>query len=46
VPDANVIYLITIYNEDQNDDLSGEERRLYRQLVQLVKQRAEQSEGA
>jgi mRNA-degrading endonuclease RelE of RelBE toxin-antitoxin system len=46
VPEANVIYLITVYRKDQKDDLSGEERRLYRQLVQVLKQRARPSEGA
>ncbi len=46
VPEANVIYLITVYgSKDQKDDLSGEERRLYRQLVQVLKQRARPSEG-
>jgi hypothetical protein len=44
-PEANVFYLITVYSKDQNDDLSGEERRLYRRLVQVLKQRARPSEG-
>jgi hypothetical protein len=46
VPEAKVIYLITVYGKDQKDDLSGEERRLYRQFVQVLKQQARPSEGA
>jgi hypothetical protein len=45
IPEAKVIYLITVYSKDQKDDLSGEERRLYRQLVQVLKQRAGPSQG-
>jgi putative transcriptional regulator len=44
-PEANVFYLITVYSKDQQDDLSGEERRLYQQLVKVLKQRARPSEG-
>jgi hypothetical protein len=45
VPEANVIYLITVYNKNQKDNLSGDERRLYRQFADLLKQRARPSEG-
>ena len=44
-PETNVFYLITVYSKDQKDNLSGEERRLNLQLVQVLKQRARPSEG-
>ncbi len=46
VHDTNVIHLVTVYRKDQKDDLSGEEKRLYRQLVQVLKRQARASEGA
>ena len=44
IPQANLIYLITVYGKDQKDNLTGEEKRLYRQLVQVLKQRTIGSE--
>jgi len=40
VPEADRVYLITIYGKDQKDDLSAEDKKLYRKLVQLLKQEA------
>src|SRR4051812_6010626 len=38
--ETDTIHLITIYGKGQRDDLSAGEKRLYRQLVQLLKQQA------
>lgn len=40
VPDAGVIYLITVYGKDQKDDLSPGDKRLYRQLTAILKRQA------
>ena len=40
VPEANLIYLITVYGKDQKDDLSPGDKKLYRQLAQVLKQQA------
>src|SRR3954451_5494995 len=40
VPEANIIYLITVYGKDQKDDLSAKDKTLYRQLVQFLKKDA------
>lgn len=40
VPEANLIYLITVYGKDQKDDLSPADKKLYRQLAQVLKQQA------
>jgi hypothetical protein len=37
VAEANRIYLITIYGKDQQDDLSAGDKKLFRQLVQILK---------
>jgi hypothetical protein len=46
VEEANVIYLLTVYGKDQKDGLSAEDKRMYRQFVQVLKQQARPSEGA
>jgi hypothetical protein len=40
VPEAHVVYFITVYGKDQKDDLSPGDMRLYRQLAAILKQRA------
>ena len=40
VPEAHVVYLITVYGKDQKDDLSPADKRLYRQLAQILKRQA------
>jgi hypothetical protein len=40
VPEANVIYFITVYGKDEKDDLSPGDKRLYRQLAAILKQQA------
>ena len=42
---ANRIYLITVSGKDQNDDLSADDKKLYRQLVQMLKDQARRPEG-
>ncbi len=42
---ADQIYLITVYGKDQKDDLSADDKRLYRQLVQMLKDQARRPEG-
>ncbi len=40
VPEPNLIYLITVYGKDQKDDLSPDDKKLYRQLAEVLKQQA------
>jgi hypothetical protein len=44
VPEAKVIYLITVYGKDQKDDLSAEDKKSYRRLVQKLKQQARRTQ--
>ena len=39
------IYLITIYGKDQQDDLSADDKKLYRELVRMLKQEARKPES-
>jgi hypothetical protein len=45
VPDLDQIYLVTVYGKDEQDDLSAEDKKLYRRLAGVLKQEAERSEG-
>jgi hypothetical protein len=45
IEEAGVIHLITVYGKDQKDDLSARDKRLYRQLVLILKDEAERSRG-
>ena len=40
VPEVHLIYLITVYGKDQQDDLSADDKKLFRQLATLLKQQA------
>ena len=40
VPESEVIYLITVYRKDQKDDLSANDKKLYRQLAAILKDQA------
>lgn len=42
---ADQIYLITVYDKDQKEDLSADDKKLYRQFVQMLKDQARQLEG-
>jgi hypothetical protein len=42
--EANVIFLITVYGKDQKDDLSADEKALYRRFAQVLKQQARRSQ--
>ncbi len=37
--EVDQIHLITVYGKDQKDDLSADDKKLYRQLVQILKDR-------
>jgi mRNA-degrading endonuclease RelE of RelBE toxin-antitoxin system len=43
VPESDRIYLVTIYSKEQRDDLSAGQKKLYRQLVKVLKQQAKRS---
>ncbi len=45
IAETNRIYLITVYGKDQKDDLSADSKKLYRQLVEMLKGQARRSEG-
>ncbi|HWE38037.1 MAG TPA: hypothetical protein VG406_15810 [Isosphaeraceae bacterium] len=40
IEELRQIHLITIYGKDQKDDLSAQDRELYRQFVRLLKDQA------
>jgi hypothetical protein len=35
--EANQIYLVTVYGKDQKDDLSAEDKKLFRQFTRVLK---------
>lgn len=45
IAEADRIYLITIYGKDQKENLSTHDKKLYRQLVQILRDQARRSEG-
>ena len=40
IEEADQIHLITVYGKDQKDDLSAEDKKLFRQLAQFLKHQA------
>lgn len=38
IPEVDEIYFITAYDKDRKDDLSPEDKKLFRQLVAILKQ--------
>jgi putative transcriptional regulator len=38
IEERDRIHLITVYGKNQKDDLTAEDKKLYRQLVQVLKQ--------
>jgi hypothetical protein len=38
IEERDQIHLITVYGKDQKDDLTAEGKKLYRRLVQVLKQ--------
>jgi len=46
VPEASVIYLITVYGKGQKDDLSPRDKKLCRQLAAILKQQARAVQGS
>ena len=45
VAESDQIHLITVYGKNQKDDLSAEDKILYRRLVQILKDQASRSPG-
>jgi hypothetical protein len=45
IPEVDQIHLITIYGKDQRDDLSADDKRLYRQYVQMLKDESRRSKS-
>jgi hypothetical protein len=43
---ADEIHLITIYGKDQQDDLTAEDKKLFRHLVRILKQRTRRPQGS
>src|SRR5271168_3132070 len=37
IQDVDQIHLVTVYGKDQKDDLSADDKKLYRQFVQILK---------
>jgi hypothetical protein len=37
IEELDLIHLITVYGKDQKDDLSADEKKLYRELVRFLK---------
>jgi hypothetical protein len=46
VPELDRIHLVTVYGKGQKDDLTLEEKRLYSQLVKVLKQNPRQPKGS
>jgi hypothetical protein len=40
IEEADQIHLVTVYGKDQKDDLSTDDKKLYRKLVQMLKDHA------
>lgn len=38
VPEVDLIFLIAIYGKDEKDDLSPEERKLFRKMAEMARQ--------
>jgi hypothetical protein len=45
IPEADVIHLVTIYGKDQKDDLSADDKTLYRRFVQILKEQSNRDKG-
>jgi hypothetical protein len=46
IDEADQIHFITVYGKDQKDDLSAEDKKFFRQLVQVLKDQARGSRGS
>jgi hypothetical protein len=44
--ESNQIHLITVYGKDQKDDLSVDEKKLYRELVRILKDESRRTREA
>jgi hypothetical protein len=43
IPEVDQIHFVTVYGKDQKDDLSAEDKALYRRLVQVLTDQARRS---
>jgi hypothetical protein len=43
LPEVDQIHFVTIYGKDQKDDISAEDKALYRKYVQILKAHARRS---
>ncbi len=46
IEELNQIHLITVYGKDQKDDLSSNDKKLYRQFVQILKDQSRRAREA
>ena len=46
IEEADQIHLVTVYGKDQKDDLSTDDKKIYRELVRILKRHVQGSEGA
>ncbi len=45
IEETNQIHLVTVYGKDQKADLSADDKKLYRQYVQLLKDQSRRAKG-
>jgi hypothetical protein len=45
IQEADQIHLVTVYGKDQKDDLSADDKKLYRQFVQILKDQSKRVKG-
>src|SRR5262245_3751993 len=46
IEELDQIHLITVYGKDQKDDLSADDKKLYRQLVRILKDQSRRAREA
>ncbi len=45
IQETDQIHLVTVYGNDQKDDLSADDKKLYRQFVQILKDQSKRVKG-
>lgn len=45
IAESNQIHLVTVYGKEQKDDLSSEDKKLYRELGRILKESAHRDRG-
>jgi hypothetical protein len=46
IEELDQIHLVTVYGKDQKDDLSADDKKLYRELVRILKDKSRRSREA